>query len=597
MEPWKKRTIGCGELRRDHAGQSVTINGWVHRIRDHGDLVFINVRDRTGIVQVVVAADAVEKFGVGDLRSEFVVSVTGPVAARLPGAENAEMATGDIEIPAEEITVINRCKTLPFPLSDESQMQSVNEELRIKHRYLDLRRPSMYEKMELRHKVVKEIRDFLSARGFLEVETPIFTKATPEGARDYVVPYRLQPGKFYALPQSPQQYKQLLMVGGLERYFQIARCFRDEAQRADRQPEFTQLDLEMSFVEQEDVLSLIEAMAIQVVEAVSKKEMITPWPRFTYDEAMDRFGTDKPDLRFELELKTVSDLFRDTEFNAFRAVLENGGVIRAVRYPTGASLSRKETDELAEFCKQFGAKGMAHFNYTSEGVQGGIAKFIPEETAAQIKQLLGCENGDMVCFIADSIEVTNDTLSRLRNEIGRRLGLADPSKLYFSLITDFPLVLWNEDEKRWDASHHPFTMPHPEDLHYFETDPGKIRAICYDVVCNGIEWASGSIRIHDAKIQERVFDLLGVDRATQRDRFGHILDAFEFGAPPHGGIAPGIDRLIMFLTGDDNIREVMAFPKIGGGYDPLMDAPSTINPEQWDELGLQLRPDTDAFSP
>jgi aspartyl-tRNA synthetase len=448
----------------------------------------------------------------------------------------------------------------------------------------------MYNKLDLRHKAVKLIRDFLCARDFLEVETPIMTKATPEGARDYVVPYRLQPGKFYALPQSPQQYKQLLMVGGVERYFQIARCFRDEAQRADRQPEFTQLDLEMSFIEQEDILVLMEELTTTLIRELCPKQMPTPWPRLSYRDSMARFGTDKPDLRFGLELCEIGDMFGNTEFNAFRSVLDSGGIIKAVRYPGGASLSRKDTDALAEFCKQFGAKGMAHFNYTAEGLAGGIAKFVPESVAAEVQRRMGCETSDMVCVIADTELVANEVLARLRNEIGVRTGLADPNVLSFCWVLDFPLVLWNEEEKRWDSSHHPFTMPFEEDLPLLETDPGNVRAQCYDVVCNGVEWASGSIRIHRTDIQSRVFDLLGVDKATQRSQFGHILDAFEYGAPPHGGIAPGIDRLIMFMLGEDNIREVMAFPKIGGGYDPMMDSPAEIPQQSWEELGLALRP-------
>ncbi len=595
MNNWK-RNVPCGALTADDVDRDVTLNGWVHRQRDFGDLVFIDLRDRTGLVQTVVdktTAPALVPIA-NSARSETVLSVRGIVRRRRPGSENPNLATGDIEIAATEIMVLNTAKPLPFQIADEDSMPSVDEQLRLKYRYLDLRRPKMYERLALRHRAVKLIRDFLDAEGFLEIETPIFTKSTPEGARDYLVPYRLEPGLFYALPQSPQQYKQLLMVAGCERYFQIARCFRDEAQRADRQPEFTQLDLEMSFVEQEDVLSLIERLTIEVVGQLSDKEMLTPFPRFTYDEAMRRYGNDKPDIRFGLELADLSEIVAGSDFSVFATALAEGGQVKAVRYPGGASLSRREVDELGAFCKEFGAKGLATMAVTEPnptGVKSAIAKFLNDDQMQQILTTCAAQAGDLIAVIADpKPAVVANVLSRLRLEIGRRTGLRDPKKLYFCWVTDFPLVEWDEEAQRWDAMHHPFTMPYESDLAYLDSDPGRIRAQCYDIVCNGTEWASGSIRIHRPDIQARVFRLLGISEAKQQERFGHILEAFSFGAPPHGGIAPGIDRLLMFLFDEPNIREVMAFPKMGLGYDPLMDAPSLVDDAQLKELGLQIVP-------
>ncbi|MDW8209188.1 MAG: aspartate--tRNA ligase [Chloroherpetonaceae bacterium] len=595
MSDWK-RSIYCGELRPEHVGQEVMLNGWVHRHRTFGDLVFVDLRDRTGLVQVVVDRNRVPDLIAlaNSLRSEYVLAVRGTVERRQPGTENPGLATGTVEVAASDIQVLNTARLLPFQLADEAGMQQVDETLRVKYRYLDLRRPRMYRMLELRHRAVKLIRDYLSDRGFLEIETPIFTKSTPEGARDYLVPYRLEPGKFYALPQSPQQYKQLLMVAGVERYFQIARCFRDEAQRADRQPEFTQLDVEMSFVTQEDVLELIEGVTTYVVEQLSDKQMLRPFPRLTYDEAMRRFGNDKPDLRFGLELVDLSDALRGSEFGVFQAALQAGGQVRAVRYPGGAALSRKEVDVLTEFCKEFGAKGLATIAVNElhpQGVKSAIARFLSETQIQQVLDVCESQVGDLICIVADpKPAVVASVLSRLRLEIGRRLGLRDPGKLYFCFITDFPLVQWNEEEGRWEAEHHPFTSPYPDHLPYFDTDPSKIRAQCYDLVCNGQESASGSIRIHQADVQARVFDLLGIPAEKQQERFGHMLEAFSYGAPPHGGFAAGIDRLIMNLLDEANIREVMAFPKMGLGYDPMMDAPSFVEEAQLQELGLRIVP-------
>lgn len=601
-----QRTHSCGELRSGHSGQKVVLNGWAHKVRDLGGVCFIDLRDRTGLTQLVLRPEQFSNLQ--ELRSETCLSVAGTVQERSDETKNPRMPTGDVEIIVDSYQILGPAKPLPFPISDEEQMASVNEELRIKHRYLDLRRPSMYRRMAIRAAAIRKIRNYLDARDFIEVETPIFTKSTPEGARDYVVPYRLEPGHFYALPQSPQQYKQLLMVAGLERYYQIAKCFRDEAQRSDRQPEFTQLDLEMSFVTQEDILQLAEGLTRAVINELIKefeidKEPVGTFARLTFDEAMERYGCDKPDLRFGLELFDVSEAVRQSGFSVFKGAVEGGGRVRGLRYPGGAQLSRKEVGQLEEFCKEFGAKGMASVAvvrpeelepdtaaYSSPkglAVKGSIVKFLSPEELEAILATSQAEAGDLLCFIADDYSVGNNVLFRLRNEVGQRCGYRDPRKLSFCWVLDFPLVEWDSDSKTWSPSHHMFTAPKDDDLSFLESDPGRVRADCYDIVCNGMEWASGSIRIHRPDIQARVFKLIGFDEAKAAS-FGHMLEAYQYGGPPHGGIAPGIDRLVMLLTDDENIREVMAFPKIGQGYDPLMDAPSPIEPQQWAELGLRL---------
>jgi aspartyl-tRNA synthetase len=584
------KTHTCGELRATHANQKVTLAGWVHRRRDHGGVIFLDLRDRYGIVQVTVNPNLSKETlaTVANVRMEWVLQITGTVQKRPVGMENPKMQTGEIEVIAESIEVLNRAKTLPFLVSGENDLP--DENTRLKYRYLDLRRERMTCNLILRHKVIKFMRDFLDKQNFIEIETPILFKATPEGARDYLVPSRLYPGQFYALPQSPQQLKQLLMVAGMDRYFQIARCFRDEDLRGDRQPEFTQLDLEMSFVQRDDVLALVEQLYTEMIPVVTphKKILSSPWPKFSYREVVERYGTDKPDLRFGMELIDVSDIFAKSEFRVFQSAIQAGGVIKCIVAPGCAEYSRKEVDALAESAKALGAKGLATLAVNGEGLKGTAAKFVSAEEAKAVKSRTGAQEGDLILFAADQRAVVNKVLGGLRLIFRDRLDLADPNLMAFAWVVDFPMFAWNEEEQKWDAEHHPFTMPQLDDLPKFETNPAEILSDAYDMVCNGYEMASGSIRIHRSDIQLKVFQLLGLSGDEIEQKFGHMLEAFEFGAPPHGGMAPGIDRLVMLLADEPNIREVIAFPKNQTGRDVMADAPSAVEPKQLKELHIKL---------
>jgi len=593
----KYKTHSCGELGLGHVGQTVTLAGWVNRRRDHGGLIFVDLRDREGLIQVVfdplVSPEAHQV--ASELRLEWVVQVTGEVARRPPGTENPKLASGAIEVTALRARVLNASKPLPFSLASEAE---VDELLRLRYRYLDLRRPKLRENLLFRHRVVKFIRDFLSRRGFVEVETPILIKSTPEGARDYLVPSRLYPGRFYALPQSPQQLKQLLMVAGLEKYFQIARCFRDEDLRADRQPEFTQLDLEMSFVDEEDVLKLMEELFTALVEEIKPEfHILRPFPRLSYREVMERYGTDKPDLRFGLELAELSDVVASSQFAIFRRVIAEGGRVKGFCAPGCASYSRKQLLELTDFVQTRGAKGLITLALSGEGnldeltldkVSSVAAKYLTLDQVKQIAQRVGANLGDLILIVADRPEVVNATLSQLRVEMGHRLGLADPNLLAFAFILDYPLLEWSEEEGRWETVHHPFTSPREEDIPLLDTSPAEVKARSYDLVCNGSELAGGSIRIHQRWLQEKLFRLLGYSQEEMELRFGHLLEALEYGAPPHGGIASGLDRVVMLLTGEESIREVIAFPKTKSATDPMTGAPDLISPKQLRELHLRL---------
>jgi aspartyl-tRNA synthetase len=585
------RTHSCGKITGRNSGEKVTIAGWVHKWRDHGGLIFIDIRDGTGLVQVVfnpkVSAEAHE--AATKLRSEYVMQIIGTVAKRPQGTVNPNLPTGEIEINVESARVLNPAKTPPFDITSDGT--DIDENLRLKYRYLDLRRMRLHQNMVLRHRVIKYMRDFLDERGFLEIETPIMIKSTPEGARDYLVPSRVQPGKFYALPQSPQQLKQLLMVAGYDKYFQIARCFRDEDLRADRQPEFTQLDIEMSFIDQEDILVLMEELFVAIVENVTPQfKMIKPFPRLTYRESMERFGCDKPDIRYDMEIKDLSDIAAKTEFGVFRSALDAGGIVRGICAAGCGNYSRKQVDSLAEFLKTYGAKGLLNLPVGGEGAKTVVAKFFSDEQKAEMRRRFAANDGDMIFIVAGDVPVVEQSLCALRIEMAKRLNLTDRNMLAFCFIMDFPLFEKNK-EGRWDSMHHPFTAPKDEDIQFLDSDPGKVLAKCYDVVCNGTELCSGSIRIHRSDLQKKIFQILGYQDDEIKKRFGHMLEAFEFGAPPHGGIAPGIDRFVMILAGESSIREVIAYPKNKSAIDVMFDAPSDVSDAQLKDLHLSIRPD------
>jgi len=593
------KSHSCGELRDKHVGKEVTLAGWVHRRRDHGGLIFIDLRDKEGIAQVVFNPETSKKAHktANELRNEYVAKITGKVAKRPTGTENLKLPTGKIEVIASDIQILNTAKTPPFYINEDVE---VDENLYLKYRYLYLRRPRMKDNMILRHKVEKFMRDFLDARGFIEIETPILFKSTPEGARDYLVPSRTQPGKFYALPQSPQQLKQLLMVAGFEKYYQIARCFRDEDQRADRQPEFTQLDLEMSFIDEEDILSLLEEMFTSMVEAVKPEmKMLKPFPRLSFTETMERYGTDKPDIRFGLELKDLSAIVAESEFAVFRSTVQGGGKVRGICLPCCADYSHKQLEELTELAKSCGAKGLVTMalpagsfdkpeQLTPDKVKSVAAKYLTAEQLKEIVSKFDAKAGDLILIVAGEQKMVDKVLDELRREMGHRLGLIDPDLLAFVFVVDYPLLDWNEETKLWEPMHHPFTSPREEDMPLLDKDPAKVRARHYDIVCNGYELSSGSIRIHTRQLQERIFHLLGYNDEEIEAKFGHMLEAFDYGAPPHGGIAPGIDRVVMLLAGAENIREVIAFPKNQSAIDVMSDSPSPVSEAQLKELHLKL---------
>jgi aspartyl-tRNA synthetase len=584
------KTHMCGELRASHVGEQVTLAGWVNRRRVFGGINFVDLRDRSGMVQVV--SDPV-KFpdshqSLEEVRPEWVIQVQGVVRLRPEGQANPNMLTGEVEVVANKVVILNQSKTTPIMISKE---EDENEEIRLRYRYLDLRRERMRQNLILRHKVVKFIRDFLDSRGFLEIETPILFKTTPEGARDYLVPSRIYPGEFYALPQSPQQLKQLLMVAGMERYFQIARCFRDEDQRGDRQPEFTQLDMEMSFVEREDVMQLAEELFTKLVAEVvpGKRLLSSPWPRISYHEAMRRFGKDNPDLRFGMELQDITKVASESGFQVFENTVVAGGHVRGINASGLGEYTRKQLDELAEFAKKYGAKGLAYISISKDGEQrSSFAKFVKPESLDTILKLMQAKPGDLLLFVADKPTIVFEVLGRLRVLLAERMGIIDKNILAFCWIVDFPFVVWNKEEKRWDPSHHLFTSPMPEDIPLLDIDPGKARGQQYDLVLNNYEVGGGSIRIHERALQEKVFKLIGLDPEVARERFGHMLEAFEYGTPPHGGIAPGIDRICMILADEPNIREVIAFPKSQTARDLMAGAPSPAEPGQLRDLHLKI---------
>ena len=582
------RTHRCGDLTVEQVGQDICVMGWVQRRRDHGGLIFIDLRDREGIIQLALDPDRdpASHKKAEQVRNEFVLAARGKVSPRPEGTVNPKMKTGEVEIEITELLILNRSETPPFMVDEFTE---VAENIRLKYRYLDLRRPVLQKNMKMRHLVAKTVRNYFDQQGFIEIETPVLTKSTPEGARDYLVPSRVNTGHFYALPQSPQLFKQLLMVSGFDRYFQIVKCFRDEDLRADRQPEFTQIDCEMSFVNRNQVMDIMEGMVAKVFKEALNVDLVLPMPRLTYAEALDRFGVDNPDLRFDMELIDITQQVADSQFKVFASVAANEGLVKALNVKGCATFSRKELDDLTDFAKIYGAKGMAWVKVTADGWQSPIAKFFTAEELSALNNKLGAEVGDLLLFMADTPAIANEALGRLRGHLGQKLGLASKDNYQFTWVTDFPLLEWDDEQRRHMAVHHPFTAPLEEDFHLLDTEPGKARAQAYDLVLNGSEIGGGSIRIHDQSIQSRMFELLGIGAEEAQEKFGFLLDALNFGAPPHGGIAFGLDRLMMILTGSDSIRDVIAFPKTQKATCLLSDAPNAVDDKQLQELGVRLR--------
>lgn len=584
------RDYYCGEPTENLVNKEITISGWINKRRDHGGLLFIDLRDRTGLIQVVFDPENLKPSEINwnQFRSEWIIKVKGLVKLRPKGTQNPKLNTGKIELIAKSYEVINKSKTLPFEISDFKE--ETEEFLRLKYRYLDLRRPQKYNILNLRHNVIKYIRDYLDNKGFLEIETPILIKSTPEGARDFVVPSRNNPGQFYALPQSPQQLKQLLMVAGVDKYFQIVKCFRDEDPRADRQPEFTQLDLEMSFVNQDDVLSLTEDMMKGLMEKVGlDKKYNFPFVRLTYDESMNLYGTDKPDIRYEMKINDFTDLCKDNQFKVLSDTVSRGEVVKGLVVPKGSEFSRRQIDDIVDYSKDLGSGGLIWIVLDSEfEFKSIVKKYLDKNFVKKLAKFSGAKNGDMILIVAGKNKNTLEILGKLRSRLGRDLKLYDQNEIKFCYITDFPLFEWDEDAQKWESSHHPFTMPHEKYLSNLTDNPGKIRAYCYDMVANGSELASGSIRIHKKELQEQVFSVLGYSKEQTNEQFSQLLNSFEYGAPPHGGIAPGIDRIVMLLAGTENIKDVIAFPKTQSGFDPLFESPSPLSKEQLNELCLDV---------
>jgi aspartyl-tRNA synthetase len=590
---WKQRTHTCGALNRDHENQTVVLNGWVESVRDHGGIHFIDLRDRYGITQVVLPQSDKYAEVVDSIRSEYVLSVEGRVRLRPDEMINPKVVTGEIEVEASDCEILNPSKTPPIEVA-ESATYEANEEVRLRYRYLDLRRKRVQEKILLRHKITRVIRDFMETEEFLDLETPILTRSTPEGARDFLVPSRYQTGSFYALPQSPQLFKQLFMIAGYDRYYQVVRCFRDEDLRADRQPEFTQLDIEMAFIKEDDVIALIDRLVARVVHEVHGREVALPINRMPYSEAMRRFGSDAPDLRFGLEIMDVTEAVSGLEFNVFKAVLGSGGTVRGILLPAAHTLTRKEIDERVALVQQFGAKGLAWVKFDPNGPVGPLGRFLDEAAEKQLRATVDATDGDVLLMVADQESTALNALGQLRLDLGRKFGLMDPNAMEFVWVVDFPLFDWSEEDKRWVACHHPFTSPREEDLPNLESDPGSVLSRAYDIVLNGVELGGGSIRIHREQVQQAVFKAIALSDEEARHKFGFLLDALSYGAPPHGGIALGLDRFVMLMSGADSIRDVIPFPKTASGTCLMTNAPSTVATAQLNELGLVVRQETPA---